>query len=191
MAKTGTDDKQPRNLPTTSDTAPEEARNQADAYESMFGTTPIELDGDPEPVLVPPHPDYGMLDDDKMEAYEEYLFEIDTKYDREDDIVIPPQKVHDDDGNVITTIPGSTQRGALKRPYRKNNELVKPPHTIKVVQIVLGETEYKRLVEGGKASKDVWRIWGQQAAKIAERRAADSKSARGSVDLAAVSPSDS
>lgn len=179
------DDKKPRNLPTAGDNAAAEAREQSDAYESLFGTTELELDGGGT-VTIPPHPDYGMLDDDAMEAYEEYLFEIDTEYDREDDVVIPDQAVRDDNGNIITTIPGSTQRGALKRPYRKNGQLVKPPHSVRVVQIAIGEAEYKRLKDGGRSSKDVWEIWGKQAARIADRRAADSKSAGSSVDLAAV-----
>lgn len=183
-------DKQPHKLPTASEESAAEAREQADAYESLFGNTELELDGG-DTISIPPHPDYGMLDDDAMEAYEEYLFEIDTEYDREDDVVVPPQTIRDENGHVVTTLPGSTQRGALKRPYRKNNVLVKPPHSVKVVQIALGEAEYKRLKDGGRSSKDVWEIWGKQAARIAERRAADSKSARSSVDLAAVSASNS
>jgi hypothetical protein len=180
------EDKAPRNVATTSETAAAEARDQADAYESLFGNTDLELDND-SPVSVPPHPDYGMLDDEKMEAYEEYLFDIDTKYDRDEDIFIPEQIIRDDNGHEIGRLPGSTQRGALKRPYRKDGELVKPPHSVKVVQIVLGEAEYKRMQAGGKSSKDVWAIWGKQASKIADRRAADSKSTRGAVDMAAVS----
>jgi hypothetical protein len=180
------EDKAPRNVATTSETAPAEARAQADAYESLFGNIDLELDGG-ETLSIPPHPDYGRLDDDRMEAYEEYLFEIDTAYDREDDIFIPEQIIRDDNSNEIGRLPSSTQRGALKRPYRKDGVLVKPPHSIKVVQIALGDVDYKRLKEGGKSSKDVWAVWGSQAAKIAERRAEDSKSARSAVDLAAVS----
>jgi hypothetical protein len=179
------EDKAPRNVATTSETAAADARAQADAYESLFGNTDLELDGG-ETISIPPHPDYGMLDDDRMEAYEEYSFEIDTEFDREDDIFIPEQIIRDDNGHEIGRLPSSTQRGALKRPYRKDGVLVKPPHSIRVVQIALGEVDWKRLKEGGKSSKDVWAIWGKQAAKIAERRAEDSKSARSSVDMAAV-----
>lgn len=173
------------NLPTTSPDAPREALTQAEEYESLFGTTDIVLD-DGDVVKVPPHPDYGMISDDQMAEYDELLFAVDTTYDREPDVAVPEQKL--DNGLII---PAETRRGAIKQPPRINNVLVKPPHTVRVAQIALGEVEYKRLQAGGRSAADVWKIWGQQGIKMKERQQRDSKSLGGAVALAAVSPPDS
>ena len=106
---------EPGDLPGKSATAAREAREQAEAYESVFAPTPLELD-DGTVLQIPPHPDFGMLDDEQMGEYEELLFEVEG-YDHEDDL--PEQ--HLDSG---ITLPG--ERGALKRPYRKDGALVKP-----------------------------------------------------------------
>jgi hypothetical protein len=181
----------PTKLPTAGENAAAEALTQADEYEALFGTTDLPLDNG-EILKVPPHPDYGMLDDDQLESYEEYLFEIDTQYDRNPDITIPDHYEKDKDGNVTgPLVPGETIRGSLKTPYRKNGQLVKPPHSVRLVQIALGDIDYKRLREGGKSAKDVWKIWGKQSLLIQERQQRDSKSARSSVDLASVSAADS
>jgi hypothetical protein len=82
-------------------------------------------------------------------------------------------------------------KGNLKTPYRIEGKLVTPPHSVKVVQTVLGEGDYKKLRDAGKSSKDVWKIWGEQSLKIQERKQRDNKSAGSSVDLAAVPPADS
>ena len=74
----------------------------------------------------------------------------------------------------------------LKRPYRKNGELIKPPHSIRVAQIALGGQGYQRLLAGGRSAGDVWRLWAKQAAELRDREAADSKSEGSSVDLEAV-----
>jgi hypothetical protein len=169
----------PRKLPTASSDAAAEAREQADAYESLFASHELEIDGGS--VTIPPHPDFGMLDDERLEDYEELLFEVDTEYDREESIYIPEQ--HLDNG---VTLPASEQPGALKRPYRKNGVLVKPPHSVRVVQAVLGEAEYKRLRDGGKSAADVWKIWGKQGMEVQERQSADPKSNGSTVDLASV-----
>jgi hypothetical protein len=159
-----------RKLSIASPEAQAEARTQADEYDSLFGNTELELDGGAT-VSVPPHPDYGMLDDDKMEAWDELRFEVDTVYDREPDIHIPEQTL---DGGL--KLNAETQRGALKVPYRKGGALVKPAHSVKVVQIALGEAEYKRLRDGGRNASDVWKIWGKQSIAIKERQQRDSKS---------------
>jgi len=180
----------PRNLPNTAANAARQAREQAEAYDSIFSDTDIELD-DGTTVSIPPHPDLGMLDDEQMAEYEELLVEIE-EYDREEDIFIPEQRLLDSEGNETgVVLPSSTQQGALKRPFRKDGVLVKPPHSVRVAQIALGESEYKRLREGGRSAADVWRVWGKQAAKLKERQDGDPKSVGGGLDLAAISTSDS
>jgi len=188
MAKTQT---QPRNLPHTSPDAPRQAREQADAYDSVFADVDLELD-DGTTVKIPPHPDLGMIDDERMEAYEQLLYEVDEEYDREEDIIIPEQRLRDPSTGQETgvVIPETTQRGMLKRPYRKNKELVKPPHSVKVVMAVLGEDEYARLKAGGRSARDVWRIWGQKGLELSQRQSADPKSNGSVVGLAPISSAD-
>lgn len=182
-------DAQIRNLPHTDPNAGAQAREQANAYDSVFADTPIELK-DGSVVLVPPHPDLAMLSDEAMEAYEELQFEMES-YDREEDIHIPEQRLKDSDGNETgVVLPASTSRGALKRPYRKDGKLVKPPYSVRVARIALGEAEYKRLVEGGRSSADVWRVWGTQAAELRKRANDDSKSDAGALAVEAVSEAD-
>lgn len=166
-----------------------EARTQAEAYDSLFANRELALN-DGTVMSIPPHPDFGMLDDERTEAYEELLFEVDTIYDREPDIYIPEQRLRDPETGNETgrVIPEETVRGALKRPFRINGELVKPPYSIRVVQAALGELEYKRLKEGGRSAADVWKIWGQQGLEVKERQALDSKSNGSPVDVAPVSP---
>lgn len=178
----------PRNLDSTSPLAAAEAREQAEAYESLFADPVIELDNGE--MTVPPHPDFGMLDDDQMEAYEELLFEKDTLYERQPDVFIPEQRLKDpatgNENGVV--LPAETQPGTLKYPYRykETGKLVKPPHSVKVVQAALGEIKYKQLREGGRGAKDVWKAWNAQALAVAQRRAADSKSAAGPVAVAPI-----
>lgn len=189
-----TAEKKPRNLPNTSPDAAQEARTQADEYDAIFGDTELELDNG-DVMMIPPHPQYGMLDDDRMDAWDELQYEVDTSYDREPDIHIPEQKL--DNG---LTLPSDTQRGALLLPYRitstdddgtTTTRLIKPSHSVRVVQVTLGDTEYKRLKEGGRNASDVWKIWGRQSIKVRERQQRDSKSASSPVAVAPVSEADS
>lgn len=174
-----------RNLPHTAPDAGRQAREQADAYDSLFADIQMDLD-DGTTISIPPHPDLGMLDDDAMEQYEELQFEMES-YDREEDIYIPEQRLRDSDGNENgVVLPATTSPGALKRPYRKNGELVKPPHSVRVARIALGEEGYRRLIAGGKSAGDVWRAWAKQAAELRDREAHDSKSEGSPVDLEAV-----
>lgn len=185
-----------KNLPHTAPNAGSQAREQAKAYDSLLADTELALD-DGTIMNIPPHPDLGMLDDDRMEAYEELLMEVET-YDREDDIFIPEQRLKDpqtgkENGVVI---PASTQQGMLKRPFRKTDEdgvthRVTPAHSIRVVQAVLGDTAYKQLRAGGRSAKDVWRLWSEQGLELRQRQAGDPKSNGSPVDLAAVSTTDS
>lgn len=187
---------QQRNLPHTSKDAARQAREQAEAYDSLLADTVLDLvdeEGNPNGTInIPPHPDLGMLDDDRMEAYEELMMEVES-YDREDDIFIPEQRLRDPETGKETgvVLPSSNQRGALKRPFRKDGVLIKPPHSVRVVKACLGETEYKRLLAGGYSAKDVWRIWGRQGIDLQERQAGDPKSSGRVVALEAVPEADS
>lgn len=188
--------KTPRNLANAAEKAAREAREQAEAYDSLLADGEIELiDG--TTLSIPPHPDLGMLDDDRMEAYEELMFEVES-YDRFPDIFIPEQRLRDPEtGNETgVVLPSDTRQGAVKRPYRKtdpegNTVLIKPPHSVKVVQACLGELDYKRLVEGGRSAKDVWKVWGRQGLDLKERQADDPKSDGSVVALAPVPEADS
>lgn len=144
--------------------AGQRAREQADAYDSIFSSTPLELDNGDEPVMVPPHPNLRMLDDDRLEAYEELLFESES-YDREPDLYIPEQKL-----SSGITLPSETRRGALMQPYRKDGQLLKPPFSVRMVMACLGDDEYKRLRAGGRSAGDVQRIWNKQSQTLADRQ---------------------
>ena len=163
-------------LETVPANAAREALEQAKAYESVFEPTELKLN-DGTTIEIPPHPDLGMLDDERLDDYEQLLYERDTLYAREPDIYYPEQKLKDADGNETgAVLPAETKRGALKVPYRTVNEngeeeRLKPGWSIRVVTAVLGEVEYKRLKEGGKSAKDVWAIWQKRNLEVAERRA--------------------
>lgn len=184
---------EPKKLNTAAANAAAEARAQADAYDAIFATPPIQLDNDMGELKIPPHPDFGMLDDEATDRYEELLFERDTVYAREPDIQVPEQTI-----NGITH-PGETIRGQLKTPYRTlvtdddgntTERRLSPPWTVLVVQAALGELDYKRLKEGGKSSADVWKIWGKQSLEAKERQGRSSGNT-GSVGVETVSEADS
>lgn len=180
----------PRNMPNTAPNAGAQARAQANVYDSVFADTKLELD-DGSFISIPPHPDLGMLDDDQMDEYEDLVMEIET-YDREEDIFIPEQRLLDANGNETgVVLPATTERGQVKRPFRKDGIRVKPAYSVRVAKIALGEEGYKRLRAGGRSAKDVWRIWGRQAAELAARSAADDKSDGSALGLAAISTPDS
>lgn len=181
-----------RNLPNRQSEAAREAREQAAAYDSLFSEQEIELE-DGTKLMIPPHPDFGMLDDDEMDAYEELQFKLDTEYDRFPDVYIPEQKLKDpttgkENGVVI---PADTQRGELMRPFRIKDQLVKPPHSRQIVMAALGEVKYKQLKEGGRSAADVWRIWGRQGVAAKARQAADPFPDGSPQPLASVSEADS
>ncbi len=178
-------------LPNAASDAGSKAREQADAYNSLLADQELELE-DGSILKIPPHPDLGMIDDEQLEAYEELLVEVES-YDREEDIYIPEQRLRDPDSGQETgvVLPAETQKGALKRPYRKDGVLVKPPHSVRIVQAVLGPEKYKQLRAGGRGAKDVWRLWGEQGLELRQRQERDSKSDGGSVDLEPVPAGDS
>lgn len=171
--------------------AAQQAREQAEAYESLLQGHKLQL-CDGTTVDVPPHPELGLLDDDSQDAYEALLFEVDTEYDREPDVIIPEHEALDRDGKKTgAIIPEETIRGRLKTPYRKEGKRVTPPHTVRVVQAALGESEYARLRAGGKSAGDVWRLWSKQLLEVQLRQGRDHNFREGSDVLEDVSASDS
>jgi hypothetical protein len=187
-------------LPTASDKFAAEARAQAEAYDSIFNPVPLKLDKGGT-LQIPPHPDLGMLDDDRMDAYTELQFERDTAYERGSDIYIPEQRLKDPKTGEETGIvlPSETQPGQLKVPSRwatsgeghEKGDLVKPSWSVRVVKTALGDAAYEKLRAGGRSSADVWRIWTKQMIEVRARQEFDSKSHGGTVDLAPVPPPDS
>lgn len=169
------------------------AAEQAKAYKSLFDPQPLKLNNG-DTIKIPPPPSWRLLDDDTLEAYDELMFETES-YDRAPDIFIPEQTIKDTAGNEIK-LAAETKKGPLLEPYRKTGadgvaRLIKPPHTVRVVQVVLGEDTYAKLRAGGKSAADVWRIWNQMGLDIADRQRDDSKSDGGDGVLEGVSPPDS
>lgn len=181
------DEALPRKIESADPDAQAEALEQAEEYGGLFAPTPLVLD-DGTVIKIPPHPEYGMLPDEAMDLYDELLFMVDTVYERDEDVFIPEQKL----ANGVT-LPATTQRGQLKRPFRikrdGGSELVKPSHTTKLVRIALGD-DYEKLKPGGKSSADVWKIWQEQSLRIRERQARDSKSNGSTVAVAPVPKAD-
>lgn len=164
-------------LATASPEAAAEARAQASEYDSVFAPTDLTLD-DGDVIEIPPHPNLRILDDDRLAAYEELLFESES-YDRGPEIYIPEQKAKDRAGNEIT-LPSETRPGALLVPYRQDGKLISPPYSVKVVQAVLGDEDYARLragrINGRRGSAgEVWRIWNEQSQALVDRQASDPK----------------
>lgn len=162
---------QPKKLDSASPAA--EAREQAKAYDSLFANQELDLPNGGT-IEIPPHPDFGMLDDDRQEAYEELVFETES-YDREPDIFIPEHYRKDKDGKDTGPLqPAETLRGELKRPFRKTDSegivhLIKPPYSVRVVQAALGAADYARLKAGGGSAADVWKVWARQGAEVRSR----------------------
>lgn len=186
---------QVRALPTATDDYAEQARLQAEAYDSLFANTDIKLD-DGTMLSIPPHPDFGMLDDDAMDDYAQLLFDRDTVYEREPDIIIPEQRMKNSEGveNGVV-MPSETIRGALKTPYRIKTEdgssvLVKPAWSTQMVIAGLGKESYEMLRAGGRSSADVWRIWSKQGEQVKQRQGR-SEAERSPVAVAPVPTPDS
>ena len=169
-------DKPAANLSTKSPEATTEALAQAREYDSPFDSTDVTLD-DGTVIEIPPHPNLRMLDDDILGDYEALQFEVES-FDRAPDIYIPEQKAKDSAGNEIT-LPAETRQGPVLVPYRKDGKLISPPHSVRVVQVVLGD-DYARLragtVDGKRGSAGlVWKIWNEQNLRVIERQAQDPK----------------
>lgn len=201
---TSSEDKQPEKLPTASPAS--EAREQAAAYDSLFSNWEMELGKGKGKLSIPPHPDFGMLDDDVADAYNELQFERETSYERHEDIFIPEQRMKDPKtGNETGVVmPSMTQPGALKTPYRWADEgndifgehhdkgqLVKPNWNTRIVRLILGDEDYRKLRDAGKSASDVWKVWSKQALESQERQFRRSQTDGGAVAVAPVPPPDS
>ncbi|MDV3219629.1 hypothetical protein LE977_25000 [Mycobacterium avium] len=79
--------------------------------------------------------------------------------------------------------------GELKEPHRKNGELVEP-YSIQRAKAVMGE-DYEAFRRAGGNAADITVTWWKMNKIIADRRAADSKSAGSDQAVAAVPESDS
>lgn len=169
-----------RKAPTAAATAEADALEQAAAYASIFAPQELPLPNGGS-IMIPPHPDYNMLDDDKMEAWDELKHKVNTKYDREPDVYFPEQTL--DDGTVI---PADTKKGALIQPFAIDGELVKPPHSQQIVRLALGEDGWAQLKAGGGNASDVWKLWGEWSLRLAARQKADPFRAGSTGNLAAV-----
>ena len=164
-----------------------DATEQAKANKSIFAPSELKLD-DGTVIVVPPHPNLRMFEDDAQAELEALEVDIQENCDREPDIFIPEQTVKGKDGHDIT-LPAETRQGALKTPYRKNKKVLKPPYSVQVAIIALGKEQYDKLragTIGGRrgSAADVWRHWNEQGTDIMERADADPKSEGSSGDLA-------
>lgn len=155
-----------------------QAAEQADAYKGVFAPRHLRFD-DGSTMTIPPHPSLRMFDEERLAAYDELLFEVES-YDRGPDLFIPEQKSTDRNGNEIV-LPPETKKGPVLTPHRKKGKLITPPWEARVVIAVLGQQKYDLLrsktIDGERAgAADVWRAWSEQRVDISERQRTDSKS---------------
>jgi hypothetical protein len=185
--------------PTKPD-AGRQAREQAQAYNSIFAISPLKLD-DGTTIEVPPHPDLELWDEEALAALQKLNYECES-YDRHPDMYFPGDTFTDKAGNQIT-VPGEIRKGLLKEnPRRKTDPqtgevtILDPPYKVQVVQIALGPEGYARLRAGtinGRrgCAADVWRHWAGRGVDLADRADADPKSVGSTGVLAAVAAPDS
>jgi hypothetical protein len=100
--------------------------NDAELFERLTADTPLTLK-DGTVIQVPPHPQFGFLGDDQLDAYEELVFEA-KSYDREDDVV-DQYEVKRPDGKLIT--PAKSVKGPLKVPHQKDGKVIRPTETVR------------------------------------------------------------
>jgi hypothetical protein len=147
----------------------EAARQQAAEYLGFLDGVKVRTErGD---VFEIPNP--SLLDDDQQTRFDKLQLEIES-WDRHEDIL-------NEDGSVRT-------EGALKEPNRKDNELVEN-YNIQLAKAIFGDRYEAFKTAGGRAS-DVSTIWWKMNKQLADRRAADSKSAGSTEDVAPVPDSD-
>lgn len=143
----------------------EAAREQAAEYLGYVASERIRTPrGD---VFEIPNP--SLLDDEQQARYDLLQLEVES-WDRYDDVL-------NDDGSVKT-------RGAIKDPARKDGELVEN-YNIQLAKAIFGERYDAFKAAGGRAN-DVSFIWAKMNKTIADKRAADSKSAGSDQAVAAV-----
>lgn len=112
-------------------------------------------------------PNPSLLDDDQQARYD--VLQLDAEgWDRHPDRL-------DDKGAVLA-------RGALMEPARKGGKLVES-YNVQLAKAILGE-RYEAFKKAGGRGNDVAFIWWKMNKVLADRRAADSKSARGTAAVA-------
>lgn len=146
--------------------SPKDAREQAAEATGFLASVVIMAGGKEYEV-----PQRGLLDDDQAEKMAELEMETET-WDREPDIEIPAVK--DADGNVLR--PARTEKGPLKRPYRKGGKLIKPGYAVRVAIALWGEDAYKAYKAAGGRATDVTAALTALDLRAQEREAADPKS---------------
>lgn len=174
------------------------AADQAKDNDGIFAPTTLRFD-DGSSIEVPPNPAWRLLDDDRLEEYDELMFEAES-YDRGPDIFIPEQEFDDKAGNRIK-LAAETKQGNLLTPYRKTDaggvtKLIKPPHEVRVVKAALGPQQYEKLrnglIDGRRGcAADIWKLWNAAGIELAERQRDDSKSDAGASILEALPEADS
>ena len=130
-------------------------------------------------------PNPGMLSDEQQERYDKLLHDMRTKYDREDAIEIPEQKLEDG-----TVVPGRTIPGELIAPHCIDGELL-PPYWARIGVVLWGEEGYKRFRAAGGSSSQINLEWGRMNREFAERVESDPKSDGSSATLESVPTGDS
>lgn len=148
----------------------EAAREQAAEVLSFVASERITLPGGA--VFEIPNP--SLLDDDQQARLDVLDFEAEG-WEHVDD-------VKNDDGTVT---PG---KGPLKVPNRKGGELVETYNT-RLAKAIFGD-RYPEFKAAGGRGNDIHMTWNKMGKIMADRRAADSKSAGSDSDLAPVSDAD-
>ncbi|WPH57645.1 hypothetical protein [Mycobacterium phage WXIN] len=147
----------------------EEAKIQAAEYFGFASSTSVRVDNGK--VFEIPNP--GLLDDDQQERYEELQFFLE-QCDREPDTEVPEQSVVIDD--KVTTIAAYTIPGEVKKPFRINGELLKPPYAVRLAIALFGEEGYAEYKANGGIANLIGFEWARMNKEYQERVAADSKS---------------
>jgi len=135
--------------------SPLEARQQAAEAQGFLASLEIKA-GDE--IFEVPH--RALMDDDQSERFAQLEFETES-WDHEDDVTLS-------DGRVI--------KGQLKRPYRKNGELVSPPYPVQVAIALWGEEAYERYKAAGGRATEVTAALAQLDLRVGERANDDPKS---------------
>lgn len=130
-------------------------------------------------------PNPGLMDDDQQERWEELQFELE-QCDREDDTVIPEQRL--EDGTLV--MPARTIRGEVITPHRINGQLLKPPYHVRLAIALFGEEGYREYKAGGGISNQIALEWARMNKEYQERVASDPKSDGSDSALESLPPGD-
>jgi hypothetical protein len=159
----------------------DEAQEQADEYGGDFRSATITTKSGKKFTV----PSVVLLDDDQLIAYEKLHHEL-NQCDRYPDIQQPSQRFvskNADGTEVITEVSAHTVRGDFIQPYQKDGVLIEPPYSIQLAHIFWGEEGYAKFKAAGGHSAEIPTKLLELNAALADRKAADSKSADGAVVL--------